>query len=345
MKRKIIYIICLCIAVNLFSCSSPKDVHLVFDQHIDLTFESLEADDLFFKPLCIEAFDSLLLVCDPTEQGLYALYNLNTNKIVCKGGIKGSGPNDLIATCIIDKINNDCFQVVDVSNRKILFFNVTNIMKTKDFVPYDNIPFNLVGDAGKAMQVLYQADDSVYVGLGTTDEGKYLVYNRDTCKYWGTYPEKEKVQIDPYWVHQGVCHIDRERKLILYHSPFGLYYELLSLDGDKLIPLFTEFFSHSYREAGNECIITDETSCGINHAEITKDGVFLLFSGRTMKDSPKMFFYCRKILFVGLNGEHKIEYQLDRDIAMMAIDESRRKIYVISVNPETFELELGFYKY
>ena len=88
MKRKIIYIICLCIAVNLFSCSSPKDVHLVFDQHIDLTFESLEADDLFFKPLCIEAFDSLLLVCDPTEQGLYALYNLNTNKIVCKGGIK-----------------------------------------------------------------------------------------------------------------------------------------------------------------------------------------------------------------------------------------------------------------
>lgn len=58
-----------------------------------------------------------------------------------------------------------------------------------------------------------------------------------------------------------------------------------------------------------------------------------------------MFFYCRKILFVGLNGEHKIEYQLDRDIVMMAVDELKYKIYVISVNPETFELELGFYKY
>lgn len=31
--------------------------------------------------------------------------------------------------------------------------------------------------------------------------------------------------------------------------------------------------------------------------------------------------------------------------SMMAIDELKHKIYVISVNPQTYELELGYYKY
>ncbi len=109
--------------------------------------------------------------------------------------------------------------------------------------------------------------------------------------------------------------------------------------------MFTDFKPHSYKVDNNECLITPETPCGINNAEIVKDGVFLLYSGQTMKDSPKMAFYCEKILFINLSGEHKIEYKLDRMASMMAIDELKHKIYVISVNPQTYELELGYYKY
>lgn len=340
------YFILFVVGILVFSCSSPQKTEPLFEQQKELTFNTLNVDELFFKPLCIEVFDSLLLVCDPTDEGIYTVLNLETKSIVCKGGSTGTGPNDLISSCIIDKIDNHRFQVIDVSNRKTLLFDIWDIVKTGKFIPYDNISFERISDNKEnSIQLLYQINDSTCVGLGPINGAKYLLHGNKENKYIGEYPEQSATQVNPYWIHQGILHINREQKMFLYHSPFGYYCELMSFNNGQINPLFTDFKPHSYKVDNNECLITPETPCGINNAEIVKDGVFLLYSGQTMKDSPKMAFYCEKILFINLSGEHKIEYKLDRMASMMAIDEFKHKIYVISVNPQTYELELGYYKY
>lgn len=345
MSRKICYILFLVVVMAIFSCSSSKEEKTFCEQQIELTFNTLDVDDLFLKPLCIEVFDSLLLVCDPTQESIYTVLNLNTKKIVCKGSTTGTGPNDLISSCIIDKIDKNRFQVIDVSNRKTLLFDILDIVKTGKFTPYDNISFEEVGENEGNVRVLYQIDDSTCVGLGSVESAKYILYRNDKCEYWGSYPEAAMNQVNPYWIHQGVLHINREQKMILYHSPFGYYCELMSFNNNQIKPLFTDYIPHSYRTVDKECLITADTPCGINNAEIVKDGVFLLYSGQTMEESSKMAFYCDKILYFNLEGEHKIEYKLDKKASMMAVDELKHIIYVISVNPETYELELGYYEY
>lgn len=83
------YFILFVVGILVFSCSSPQKTEPLFEQQKELTFNTLNVDELFLKPLCIEVFDSLLLVCDPTDEGIYTVLNLETKSIVCKGGSTG----------------------------------------------------------------------------------------------------------------------------------------------------------------------------------------------------------------------------------------------------------------
>ena len=75
------YFILFVVGILVFSCSSPQKTEPLFEQQKELTFNTLNVDELFFKPLCIEVFDSLLLVCDPTDEGIYTVLNLETKSL------------------------------------------------------------------------------------------------------------------------------------------------------------------------------------------------------------------------------------------------------------------------
>lgn len=327
------------------SCSvHHQDSFPVYEKDISLKYESLGCDSLFFKPLCIEVFDSLLLVCESTRENIFKLLDVNTLQVVCEGGSVGSGPNDLMSYTILDKIDNRRFQVTDVSNKKILFYDIEEIRKTGKFVPYAYKSYNDIDGNDSPMFIFYEMEDSVYVGLGMMEEGKYAIHTRDKVMYKGSYPDNSKLTINPYLIHQGVLHIDRIRDLLLYHSPMGYYYELVSYKHNQWNTLITDYLPHAYRISNGQCLLTEDTPCGISQAEFVKDGILLLYSGRTMKDYPKTAFYCDKIFYNTLEGEYKLMCNLERQVSMMAVDELNKRVYVISVNPETYELELGYYQ-
>lgn len=337
--------VCLMSCLICCSCSvHHQDSFPVYEKEISLKYESLGCDSLFFKPLCIEVFDSLLLVCESTRENIFKLLDVNTLQVVCEGGSVGSGPNDLMSYTILDKIDNRRFQVTDVSNKKILFYDIEEIRKTGKFVPYAYKSYNDIDGNDSPMFIFYEMEDSVYVGLGMMEEGKYAIHTRDEVMYKGSYPNKSNPTINPYLIHQGVLHIDRIRDLLLYHSPMGYYYELVSYKHNQWNTLITDYLPHVYRISNGQCLLTEDTACGITQAEFLKDGILLLYSGRTMKDYPKTAFYCDKIFYNTLEGEYKLKYNLERQVSMMAVDDLNKRVYVISVNPETYELELGYYQ-
>lgn len=327
------------------SCSFfYQDSYPVYEKKIDLKYESLGCDSLFFKPLCIEVFDSLLLVCESTKENVFKLLNLNTLQIVSEGGRIGNGPNDLICNTILDKIDNKRFQVTDVTNKKILFYDIEEIKNTGQFNPYAYKSYNSIYGYDSSMFIFYEMKDSVYVGLGMMEGGKYAVYANDGVTQKGCYPDNSEYGINPYLIHQGVLHIDRNRDLLLYHSPMGYYYELVSYENNQWKTLITDYIPHPFNVSNGQCLITQDTPCGINQAELVQNGVLLLYSGRTMSEYPKTAFYCDKLFYHTLEGEYKIQYNLERQVSMMAVEELNGRVYVISVNPETYELELGYFQ-
>lgn len=342
MKKFIVFwISCLlCCSCSIYD----KNSYPIYEKEINLKYESLGCDSLFFKPLCVEAFDSLLLVCESTKENIFKLLNVNTLQIVCEGGRVGNGPNDLMSYTILDKIDNKRFQVTDVFNKKILFYDIEKIIKTGRFAPYAYKSYNGINGYDNSTFILYEMEDSVYVGLGIVEDGKYLIYASGEVMQIGCYPSNSERTINPYLVHQGVLHIDRTRDLLLYHSPMGYYYELLSYKNGLWNTLITDYLPHSYKISNDQCLLTENTPCGINQAEFVEDGILLLYSGRTMKEYPKTAFYCDKMFYNNFKGEYKLKFNLERQVSMMAVDGVNERVYVISVNPNTYELELGYYK-
>ena len=50
------------------------------------------------------------------------------------------------------------------------------------------------------------------------------------------------------------------------------------------------------------------------------------------------------MFYNNFKGEYKLKFNLERQVSMMAVDGVNERVYVISVNPNTYELELGYYK-
>lgn len=103
--NKIEFILLFVCCLAFHSCGTEKRPYPVYQEQIQLEYTSLGCDSLFYKPLCLEVFDSLLLVCDPTKESVFKLLNVNTLQVVCEGGRIGNGPNDLMSCTILDKID------------------------------------------------------------------------------------------------------------------------------------------------------------------------------------------------------------------------------------------------
>ena len=52
----------------------------------------------------------------------------------------------------------------------------------------------------------------------------------------------------------------------------------------------------------------------------------------------------RGMIKTDIKVEYKLKFNLERQVSMMAVDGVNERVYVISVNPNTYELELGYYK-
>jgi hypothetical protein len=349
MAKKICFT--LSVILVLFAVESCKkkaqSIDSVFPQSESLKFTPLELGDFFFKPETLEVFDSLLLVCDPVESHHYSIVNLNTRKVILEGGQRGNGPDDLVYGSIIDKIDDDLFQVIDATNRKTLIYSISNIINTSKFIPESKIFYsNLDSEIRDGTMVMFSLNDSISIGLGIYKKGKYVIYKRDgTFEYLLNYPESTDNIVNPYLIHQGLLHFNKDRKIFLYHSPLGYYYELVSYTNNLFETIASEYIPHEYMAENGEFLVTEKTICGINTADFTTEEIFMLYSGRNMKDYPHTAFYCNRILVIDYKGDKKRIYYLDRDVSMMNVDEKHRKIYAIAQNPETFELEIGYFSY
>lgn len=338
-----IYIYTLFLACTV-SCIQQKEMRseLGFPETKALTFTAIDCQDVFLNPKVPIVFDSLLLVYNPIEGKNFILFNLNTLETVAEGIMQGEGPDDILYGAFSDRIGNNKFQIVDQSSQKTLVYSIDSILKNKTFIPITRDPFTRQKvESGDFLSNLYVLNDSVHIGLGAFKKGKYVCYEKGTASYHGQYPEMTDIKVPVYFLLQGILHINKDRNLILYHSAIGCYYELISAEGNQLKTVFSEFTPVSHVEDA----VTNETKHGIFSADFTENEIFMLYSGRTMLDHPDDYYYSDKVLVIGQNGTKKMQYELDRNVMMISVDGIKKRIYAVAENPETKEMEIGYYAY
>lgn len=338
------YLIFLLSAILFINCHPSKEdfISYGFKETKKLSFTSLDIEESIYEPHAIEVFDSLLLLYDPIESINYTIINLNTLKPIIKGIQKGEGPNDILYGAFIDKIGKNKFQIVDQSSQKILVYSIDSIIKNKAFTPIERRAFKDQHTQPKdQLMTLYIINDSTDIGLGLFENGKYSYYQKDSTRYFGEYPKETLVNPHPFYLHQGVIQINNDRNYILYHSPLGYYYELLSIEESQLKKIFTEYKPIIHVDDAT----TEETKHGICSADFTDEKIFLLYSGRTRKEYPNDSYFSKDILTLKYDGTKSICYKLDKSVLTMSIDSERKKIYVVAQNDETKELEIGYYMY
>mgnify|MGYP003288736422 CR=1 FL=1 len=73
--------------------------------------------------------------------------------------------------------------------------------------------------------------------------------------------------------------------------------------------------------------------------------VYLLFSGRTVKQFPEETFLASHILVLNNRREKIKSLETDRLNISIAVASEQRRIYAIAKNPETGEYEVGYYSF
>lgn len=336
--KKILFLVSLCLLCGCQRKESPMALY-GFSVAEQVRFHPVKSDFLF-KPTAIEVFDSLVLVHDPVENNTYTLFRLGASAPLLSGGQKGSGPDDILYGQFIDKINEKEFQVVDIAGRKTLVYNLDSILQTRTFRPVRSFFYSEAeSQKVEGMQYAYYVDDSQKIGLGDSKYGKYFCLAQDTVTYFGNYPEEEGMKMSPFYLYQGVLHINDHRDRMLYHSPIGYYYELFAREGGTWESCFKEYIPTEHTEDA----VTENTPMGICSADLDDEFVYLLFSGRTGKQFPEETFLTSHILVLNTHGEKIKSLETDRLNISIAVAGKQRRIYAIAKNPETGEYEVGYY--
>ena len=336
--KKYLFLALLCILCGCQEKESPMAPY-GFNVTEQVCFHPVKSDFLF-KPTAIEVFDSLVLVHDPVEDNTYTLFQLDASAPLLSGGRRGTGPDDILYGQFIDKINDKEFQVVDIAGRKTLVYNLDSILQTRSFRSVRSFFYSEVeSQKVEGLQYAYYVDDNLKIGLGDSKYGKYYCLAKDTVTFFGNYPKVEGMNMSPFYLHQGVLHLNDRRNFMLYHSPVGYYYELYAREGDAWKACFKEHIP-------TECVddaITENTPMGICSADLDEEFVYLLFSGRTGKLFPEDTFLASHILVLDTHGEKIKSLETDRLNISIAVASEQGRIYAIAKNPETGEYEVGYY--
>lgn len=340
MVKKLYLFIVTCMFLG---CNAEKEslVHQYgFERLGELKFHLLDLNESLFKPIAMDVFDSLLLVYDPVEGLNYTVYNLNTLKPVLSGAQKGEGPDDVLYGPFFDKKGQKEFQIADLSNRKILFYDMDSIVGRNSFQPTRRLMYSQFdGQTDGSIEIMYNVNDTLQVAIGPFQSGKLAFLSPSGVRYAGAYPSDLEVSSHPFFLYQGVLQINNDRDIILYHSPLGYYYEVYKLDASGPKLLFTEYEPVEHVDDAS----TINTISGICSADFVDDKIYLLFSGRTRKEYQDEEWLANDILVLDETG-HKIgSYHTDRDNAWISIDAAKKRIYCIAKNPVTYEFEIGYY--
>ncbi len=281
--------------------------------------------------------DNLVLM-DPFSDLTLKLIDLDTKEIFSFGK-KGGGPGELLSPfSFISTNDKELFYVYDVNLRKIFKYNIDSIKLHKASTPAV-VKANLQKYNAYFTRVI--SIDSVHIGIGAFQKGRYALAQNDSIEFFYGYPNDGKEINDQYkfMAYQGnLKRRPNHTEFVLAVSSCGVL-EICNFQEGKIqkkkdIHTYYAEYEVITKGKGFGAALDKDLDRGYTDVSVNKDYIFTIFSGRSTKSHEDDHTLCEHLLIYDWEGNPIKYLKLDIPLICITAPNSENEIYGISNNPE-----------
>lgn len=338
------YII-ICITVFIFfSCSIKNDSQKritkdSFPEVIKLNGDKKEFEELI-NPKKIHLANDFIVISTDGNDTLLHFINKDKLEYLFNKGIRGDGPGEInsIVWDIFPSLKDDSFWVYDLNMKMIHEFDLSD----STFKAIQSI--NQKGDWFYGFSNHWLGTNEIISYTSMTDH-KYLVFDTLGNKVRALRPWNEDKPIDQEesymlsGLYQGPIDFNIHSGILGHASIKFENFELfdvenstwIEVNGPSDIELEYDFFDTNSGKAAN---VKSHVPRGYNDIFVGKEGVFLVYIGKTDEEIKDVGYRSNTILHFDLKGNPLSWFELDFPIRSLTVNESERIIYCITEDRE-----------
>ena len=304
-----------------------------------ITLEKLPGGDFLMSGVSqLVLFDSVLAVKETRRDSVVHLYDLRENQYMGMQCAVGQGPDEFTNVLSLSADNKGnglaydpnhymLYRLKRESGGNIGLQKIWKKDKTNAYVHYNIYPLN---NGSYLTTGLYQ--NNCFCLLDSTGE---------ITQMFGEYPyrdEKER-KLDGFTksqLYQGDVTIAPSGKRFLNcrgHGDLISIYEAAT-DSFRLVKNIYKSFPEVRTQGEQFLGFTRETVLTYQDAVSTDEYVFLLYSGRTVREYVLSAYNGNRIFVLNWEGEKVAELQCEQDLAALCLSPDGKTMYVIAYNPE-----------
>lgn len=312
MKKTINYTYLLFVVLFLLAnCSKTNDLANHFGEKVFLDiYDSIYLENHgVLNPIYLSITDSFIVIQNKgTENNLSLIdknltYTLNTVQ-------KRNGPNEVVQFIFVENIRNNTITFADREKRKMYSLKIeNNIASLIEELHFDNtIP---------RFFSLNELNDSILIGTGMFPNGRFAIYNKRNQKaqYMGEYPRnpESKNLAFPHIaaLYSGTqigLNPNGEYFAAIYNGLLDIY--KVDIDNTLIHKRSNHYHFPKFLDLENGPIIgnSKETVEGFRSISCDSNYIYLLYSGKSMRDFEMDAFTGNKIYVYNWEGAPVINY-------------------------------------
>ena len=330
----------------LFSCQTTKNKtpYENFQEINEIKAEPIELNQKIDRVLFIENINNYLVILDPfNNNNTLKLIDPSTNSIIKSFGKKGRGPGEFISPSSLTKIENqsNSFELYDINLRKIIEYSIDSVINSKNYFP--NFKKNFSQPTGSLTGVI--SLDSVYVGIGIFEQGKYLLIDKKNLikSYELNYPE-DKSRKDSKNKHKAMAYQGKivkrpKHNEFVFASSNCDYLEICKYDNGELTEVKEAITYHpkytiQTKAKGFGIQWDADNPNGYVDMRVSENYIFALYSGRTFNEYKFDVAYGEHLLVYDWKGNPIKYFKLDTPLQCISSPNINNEIFGIANIPE-----------
>ena len=336
------------IALSLSACSYKENTLILseFVRIVDLqALDSLNLEKVgILNPHYIQYKDSFLILCSTTGGREMAFWDLRYNTVTVRKVI-GQGADEMPQYSIVKTANPTSFRFANHRQGRIYEMDLEKLRK--DSTTKHSLVYELPIKKGDYPLRFFEMENYVF-GIGLFNDGRVYSFDKRTNKarICMDYPANECIEgLDQ--VHKGALFtgtVMTGNQKILVLGCFGLidFYEILS-DGDLILKQEYHYSFPKFQTMPEGKIITFESDdiYGISDMVSDEHFIYLLYSGKNVKEKGNDAFNCSHLLVYDWRGNPVANCVLSKSLYDFSIDgntlyglsrESTPIVYVYSLD-------------
>lgn len=284
-----------------------------------------------------------LIVSSLSSSEQLFIIDAETMKLESSKGKSGQGPDEIFEPWRMDKgLNDSTFWVYSISGKEFSEFSLSD----DSYSPKKKIKQS--GDFFQSLSMNWLEKDQI-IAYQNVGPSRFSVFDLSGKRirnigYWNTTGDSSILENESFilsTINQGSVGVFPDANYVVLAQVSTDSFEIIDLKTQEITkvigPMKQELkYSLEFDGKQNFPYLNPNMKNGYNQVFMDKNGIFLVYMGRSDEEISKSGIMSKDIFVFDFNGVPLIHYKLDRSIKALSVDSDSRRIYGV-----TFEKEPG----